>query len=154
MEELTAVLLYQGWKVRVPSPQAVLTRRLKRVARSIREVDPQERKVRSIIAAKIPKPGPNGEMTTEVQYDHIHGMSWTHALTAFKQRCENYTRQDNATDRDIASFNDSNPNAKQHKITKQMLLSFDGNVEQLVETIAESDDAKRRNKRSGHLDSG
>jgi hypothetical protein len=143
MEELAAELIANGWEVKVPTREAILTRRLKRRARELREVDAQKRKVRSIIAAKIMKPGPDGEMVTEVQYDHIHGMTWTHALTAFKQRCDNHTRQNNALDRDIGSFNDNNPNARDHKITKQMLLSFEGEAAQLVETIKESDAAKR-----------
>jgi hypothetical protein len=147
MEELAAQLLKEGWKVKVPSEQTILTRRLKSAARDIHAVDKQRRKHRTIIAAKISKIGPDGEPTTEVQYDHIHSMTWTHALTAFKQRNDNKTRLDNALDRDIGSFNDNNPNAKDHKITKQMLIDFDGSAEQLIETIKESDDTKRRAKK-------
>lgn len=144
MEELADHLLAEGWEVRIPSKRMVLARRLKQCAREMREQDAQKRKVRSMIAAKIPKINDKGEPTSEVVWDHIHGMSWDHAITAFKQRLDNHQRQDRALDRDIGSFNDNNPNAREHKIQKEMLFTYDEPAEQIVEKIEMSNKAQKK----------
>src|SRR4051812_25029940 len=72
MEQLATQLLAEGWAVKIPSPKAVLTRRLKTAARQIHHIDQQKRKVRTIIAAKVSKMGPAGEQVSETLYDHIN----------------------------------------------------------------------------------
>lgn len=135
MEELAQNLINQGWKVRIPSAAVVLTRRLKRRARELREVDPQKRKVRSMHAAKVSKIDEDGQQIFEVVWAHIKTMDSHHALTSFQQRYENHKKQDRALDRDMASYNDNNPNAAEHKIQKEMLFTLDEREEQVVETI-------------------
>jgi hypothetical protein len=147
MEELADKLLGEGWKVKRPSDRTLLTRRLKKCARELREVDPQNRKVRSMHAKKIEKIGPDGQRTFEIVWDHIYSMEFHHALASFQQRFENGQRQDRALDRDIASFNDNNENAIGHPIQKEMFAMADEREEQIVEAIEQDAPPKKRTKK-------
>jgi hypothetical protein len=147
MEELADKLLKDGWKVPIPSQRRILTRRLTKQARELREVDPQNRKVRSMHAKRIHKIGPRGKEQLEIVWDHINRMDWHHALTSFQQRFDNHQRQDRALDRDIASFNDNNPSATEHKLQKEMLFMADEREEQIVEKIEQDAPKKKRRKK-------
>ncbi|HEX3998552.1 MAG TPA: hypothetical protein VHX65_08395 [Pirellulales bacterium] len=147
MEELAAKLLSEGWEVKIPSPKAILTRRLKRRSRELQGYDKQNRKRRIMHANKVVKIGPDGEPKTEVVWDHIDNMAWDHALSAFQQRFENTQKQDHALERDMGSFNDNNPNAVEHKIQKEMLFTYGDRQEQVVEKIEQDVPSKPKQPR-------
>jgi hypothetical protein len=127
----------------LPAPKInaarLLTRRLKQIARRNRFRDPQGRKVRTAIAAKIKRLGAKDNMILDVVWDWLHEMSLDHALLAFSQRDSNILKQRRAATREVHSFLENNPNAAGHADKfKQLSFLVDEPAEVIEEQIEES----------------
>jgi len=119
-------------------PKAVLKKRFKDAMRRIRMDDPQGRRVRTMLAAKVPNGlmDENGNLVLDLKYDHIHRMSVDHALNAFEQRDNNITKQRRSASRDLESFLDNNPNASGHEHQFEFDFMKEQEEEQVVEVIS------------------
>jgi hypothetical protein len=124
-------------------PLTILTRDLKRAAKESRIVDPQGRKVRAMLPAKIERVDSKGNKVFDVVWDHIFKMSAHHALLFLSQQYENIEKQCRSHKRVMESVHDNNPNCKQLQLE---LFDYDfrfatENLDQPSETIIESPSA-------------
>lgn len=121
-------------------PKAILRKRFKEAMRRLRMDDPQERRVRTMLAAKVPNglTDEHGNLLFDLKYDHIHRMSMDHALNAFEQRDGSITKQRRSATRDLESFLDNNPNAYGHEHQFEFDFMKEQEEEQVVETIPET----------------
>jgi hypothetical protein len=133
----------EGFRPPPPNLEKILERDIKKAAREMRIVDDQKRTVRAYLPMKIEEIDEKGQKhIVDVVWDHIHEMSEHHAISHFGQRVENIQKQQNAYNRDVDSYCDNNPNAK----NTQMLFRFalgDITEPQIVEQIEESPKPKR-----------
>ncbi|MEM6469230.1 MAG: hypothetical protein AAF802_06640 [Planctomycetota bacterium] len=121
-------------------PKAILKKRFSEAMRRMRMNDPQGRRVRTMLVAKVPSGlvDENGNLLFDLKYDHIHTMSVDHALNAFEQRDNNITKQRKSATRDLESFLENNPNAIGHEYQFEFDFMKEGDEEQVVETISET----------------
>ena len=117
-----------------------LAKELAAAARAKRITDLQGRRVRAMHAVKAERVDANGNRIFDVVWDHIHEMSADHATASFTQRHSNIEKQCVSHNRDVQSFNENNPNARDIQLTFEYI--FDHAIEepgpQVVEKIAES----------------
>lgn len=123
-----------------------LSRKLSRAARNRQHRDPNGRIVRTMHAAKYPKTDQNGNLVFETMWDHILDMSAEHARVSFTQRWHQIAGKCRQLSRDVASFQEFNPNGSAVQLT--LPLDFSGEIEdrdeQRVEEITPSDPAPRK----------
>lgn len=121
-------------------PKTILKKRFKDAMRRMRMDDPQGRRVRTMLAAKVPNglSDEDGNLLFDLRYDHIHGMSVDHALNAFEQRDSNIAKQRRSASRDLESFLENNPNAEGYEYQFEFDFMKEPEEEQVVETISET----------------
>ena len=120
-------------------PKAILKRKLKSAMRRMRMVDPQGRKVRKMLPAKIATAiDENGTELFDIVWDHIHEMSLDHALLSFDQRDENIQKQKRSATRDLDSSLDNNPNLEGCREQFEFGFMVEEVAEQIVEVISET----------------
>lgn len=107
-----------------PSPEAILTKKLKLAARRTKVRDAQGRSVRELIAAKVEREDASGQKIIDVVWDHIHEMSLTHALTSFSQIDEGIDKQRISATRNLASALENNPHLSgaEHQFSFRFVL--------------------------------
>ena len=116
--DLTAFLTWalEADHVSLPKvdPMKVLRQEARKAIRAARVTDAQGRTVRAMIPAKVPTAvDENGNMLLfDIQYDHIHSMSLSHAIQAFDQADERIEKQKKAARRNLDSFLENNPAGK------------------------------------------
>jgi hypothetical protein len=94
MHNVAAWICKQGlWEPRAVRPAAILTRELKHAARASRITDPQGRKLRAMLPAKIERIDINGNRIFDVVWDHVFEMSAHHGLLFLSQQYENIEKQ-------------------------------------------------------------
>lgn len=118
-------------------PRKMLIKQARTAVRAARIHDPQNRKIRAFLPAKLERIDERGNRIFDVVYDHIHRMNLDHAFNAFEQRDENINRQRKSASRDLASFLENNPNAKGYE--NQFVFDFmlEGNTVDTIEIIEE-----------------
>ena len=111
MNKVAAWVYQQGlWEPRKISPVVILTRELKHAARESRITDPQGRKLRAMLPAKLERIDIHGNRIFNVVWDHVFEMSTHHGLLFLSQQYENIEKQCRAHNRVKASIVDNNPN--------------------------------------------
>ena len=92
------------WSPPKVSPSALLTRDLRYAARESRITDPQGRKIRAMLPAKLERVDLNGNRIFDVVWDHVFEMSSHHALLFLSQQYENIEKQCRSHNRVKASI--------------------------------------------------
>jgi hypothetical protein len=129
------------WKPRTVHPATLLAKDLKKAARESRVTDPQQRKLRAWLPAKIERMDINGNQIFDVVWDHIFEMSAHHALLFLSQQYENIEKQCCSHNRVRSSVVDNNPNCRELQLG---LFDYDfryatgESQPQVVERIRES----------------
>ena len=125
----------------LPNPKSsaakIHSAKLKQAFRRKRKLDPQNRKVREWLPAKI-EDWSSGQLTMDVVWDKLDEMSLDHALTAFSQRDAGITKQKRAATRDLESCLENNPNLKGYQQLFQFSFMEEEPVAIVEEKISES----------------
>lgn len=142
MDQVADWVCQQGlWKPRSVRPETILTRELRRAARESRITDPQGRKLRAMLPAKIERLDIHGNRIFDVVWDHVFEMSAHHGLLFLSQQYENIEKQCRSHSRVKSSVADNNPNFQSVQLG---LFDYDfryatgEKAPQNVEKIAES----------------
>ncbi len=142
MKNVAAWAYQQGlWEPRKIKPEVILTRELKYAARESRITDPQGRKLRAMLPAKLERTDIHGNRIFDVVWDHVFEMSAHHGLLFLSQQYENIEKQCRAHNRVKASILDNNPNFQKVQLS---LFDYDfryatGDIKpQGIEKIRES----------------
>jgi hypothetical protein len=98
------------WEPRKIRPEVILTRELKHAARESRVTDPQGRKLRAMLPAKLERMDIHGNRIFDVVWDHVFEMSAHHGLLFLSQQYENIEKQCRAHSRVKESVLQNNPN--------------------------------------------
>jgi hypothetical protein len=106
------------WEPRRHNPTRELAKQLARALRTRRVTDPQGRSVRAMHAVRYERVDQNGNRISEAVWDYIFQMSREHAERSFDQRWQHIADKSESLQKDIASFNDNNPNAGDRPIQK------------------------------------
>jgi hypothetical protein len=114
MDQVAEWVCQQGlWEPRKVRPTTILTRELKRAARESRVTDPQGRKLRAMLPAKIERVDIHGNRVFDVVWDHVFEMSAHHGLLFLSQQYENIEKQCRSHNRVKVSVLENNPNFRE-----------------------------------------
>jgi hypothetical protein len=124
------VLRDKKWTASQRSVFRELKKELARVAKVVRHIDRQGRRVRTMHAIRVLCDLSDGKVVQKTLWDHLDTMSADHAETSFGQRHNQISRASVSLNLDKSSFNENNPNAKGREI--YLSFNFDPVVDEAM----------------------